>query len=265
MRKHNHWGKATLQSITIALVLALAICNVATADTMATTQVTEVFQYSDDGKTIVMVDELPAGTAYEWLDWMEPPSNNPFATFYTVTAPIQWSKIQYKNANDFSAVGWIVSNPVVITGINAESMSLQAENTASWNAPEQYGFVLCQTLSVRQEPDLSASIILTLQYSDICQIIEESASWYRVGYTVNSQSITGWVKKDYVLTDFRYFVTDQETPVYAYPDTSAKRIALLEEGESVTIITEWGDFFVISLRGASGFIARTSVLFPESL
>ena len=265
MLRHKHWGKATLQSITVALVLALVISNMATADTMATTQVTEVFQYSDDGKTIIMVEELPAGTAYEWLDWMEPPSDNPFATFYTVTAPIQWSKIQYKNADDFTTVGWIVRNPVVITGTNDASPSRQPVNVALWNASEQYGFVLCQTLSVRQEPDSSASIILTLQYSDICQIIEESDLWYRVVYTVNSQNVTGWVKKDYVLTDFRYFSADQETPVYAYPDTSAKRIALLEEGESYPIITEWGDYFVISLRGASGFIAKTSVLFPESL
>ena len=49
---------------------------------------------------------------------------------------------------------------------------------------------------------------------------------------------------------------DGETPVYAIPSSSSKRIGLIRSETSYPIIEEFNDFFAISLRGASGFVVK---------
>lgn len=110
--------------------------------------------------------------------------------------------------------------------------------------------VLCQSLSVCGERE--GQVIDTLRFGDPFVTDEERDGWTHCIYADGSRS--GWVRSDYVLVDPAYYVTETQTAVYAYGDADAPRVGLLDGGEKLPIIAEQNGYFVVSLRGASGWI-----------
>ena len=53
-----------------------------------------------------------------------------------------------------------------------------------------------------------------------------------------------------------WYVTVKNTAVYAWNDTSAPKVALLDKGTRLPILKEESDWFVVSLRGATGWIHK---------
>ena len=66
----------------------------------------------------------------------------------------------------------------------------------------------------------------------------------------------GYVTTDYIAIDPAWYRTEGRTRVYAWGDTSAPKVALLEKDTTVPILKEEGDWLVVSLRGASGWIHK---------
>lgn len=121
--------------------------------------------------------------------------------------------------------------------------------------------VLCESLSVCDTPD--GQLVHTLSYGESFLTYETADGWINCYYSDGAQ--TGWVRSDYVLVDPAYYVTDAPTAVYAYDDPSAPRVALLPAGEQLPIICDTETFFVVSLRGAVGFILKTGAhLSPDA-
>ena len=63
---------------------------------------------------------------------------------------------------------------------------------------------------------------------------------------------------DYLVLDPAYLKTEESTPVYAWQSTKAKKVGLLGRGETCPIIRMEGDWLLISLRGAAGWVVRPS-------
>lgn len=143
-------------------------------------------------------------------------------------------------------------NPDAITGIN---MSVFDEDSSEEYNGYDTGFVLCESLSLRENPEAASNILDTLTYGTHCAILEESGSWYQVVYrNEEGQRYNGWVRGEYVLMNPTYFTPNEETPVYAMPSSTSKRVGLIGSGESYPVIGELNGFLAISLRGASGFV-----------
>ena len=53
-----------------------------------------------------------------------------------------------------------------------------------------------------------------------------------------------------------WYVTEWSKPVYAWNDTDAPKVALLDRGTQFPILRDEGDWYVISLRGAVGWIYK---------
>lgn len=128
--------------------------------------------------------------------------------------------------------------------------------------------VLCESLSICDERDGRA--IRKLSYGDTFITTEGWDGWADCSYS--DGSIRGWVRSDYIMVDPAYYVTDESTQVYAYGDTMAPRVALLAKGEKLPILHDAGEWYVVSLRGAAGWIRKapadtvTQTWFrPESL
>ncbi len=51
-------------------------------------------------------------------------------------------------------------------------------------------------------------------------------------------------------------MTEKKTPVYAWNDTAAPKVALLDADTSLPILKEVGEWYVVSLRGAAGWIHK---------
>ena len=66
----------------------------------------------------------------------------------------------------------------------------------------------------------------------------------------------GWVKTDYIVIDPAWYRADSATPVYAWNDTSALKVGLLDSGTILPVLKEEGEWIVVGLRGASGWIHK---------
>lgn len=118
----------------------------------------------------------------------------------------------------------------------------------------QDAVVLCENLSVRVEPRFSASVDATFMTGDPFVTDKSQDGWLHVYYLDGSRE--GWVRGEYVLVCPSYVVLDKETPAFAYGNAAAPRVALLEKDTRLPIIHSDDDWFVVSLRGASAWIAR---------
>jgi len=118
--------------------------------------------------------------------------------------------------------------------------------------------VLCEKLTLREEPSTSSKIVGTVEYGHIIIVTDEKDGWARCVLGDAEDSPWGWVNADYIIVDPARYVTDGKTPVYAWNDTKAPKVALLDKGETLPILKDDGEWLVVSLRGASGWIHKTS-------
>lgn len=116
--------------------------------------------------------------------------------------------------------------------------------------------VLCEKLTLRQEPNASSKAIETLNYGDLPIVMEQRNGWAYCTVDDSEDSAIGWVNADYLAVDPAWLRTEQKTTVYAWNDTAAPKVALLNADTRLPILKEEGEWLVVSLRGASGWIHK---------
>lgn len=125
----------------------------------------------------------------------------------------------------------------------------------------QKAVVLCESLSILDNRgDQGGKKVDTLRFGNTVPVIESWDGYAKIYYADGSK--TGWVRNDYLLIDPAFYLCDESTQVYAYPDAMAPKVALLDKGTQLPILTEYqGDtingWVCISLRGAAGWIRKT--------
>lgn len=119
--------------------------------------------------------------------------------------------------------------------------------------------ILCDSLTLRQGPSSSAKVIQTLQYGDHIIVMEQSDGWAYVTLGDSEESPKGWVNSDYIIIDPAWCRTESKTPVYAWNDTAAPKVALLDANITMPILKDEGAWLIVSLRGATGWIRRSDV------
>lgn len=121
----------------------------------------------------------------------------------------------------------------------------------------QIGFVaeiLCEELTMREKPSASSKAVKTLQYGDFLIVIKQSGGWAYCTLDDSEDSLKGWMNADYIVIDPARYRTEKATPVYAWNDTEAPKVALLDKDTTLPILKEDGDWLIVSLRGAVGWI-----------
>ena len=114
-------------------------------------------------------------------------------------------------------------------------------------------YVLCDSLTLRAKPDINSKSLRSLKNGQKLLISMREGEWYHV-YV--SEHVEGWVKSEYVLVNPPLYVTEAETPAYAYGSRYAPRVALLSKNETLPIIHTTEDYYIISLRGASAWVEK---------
>lgn len=126
------------------------------------------------------------------------------------------------------------------------------------NAP---AVVLCQSLTVLDaRGDQGGQAVDALYYTgSTVSVLDAWDGWAQIAYADGSK--TGWVRSEYLMMDPAWYLCDESTQVYAYPYFMAPRVALLETGTTLPILTETeadgSEWVCVSLRGASGWIRKT--------
>ena len=144
---------------------------------------------------------------------------------------------------------------------------VHAEIIQPYGPGQQIGYpavVLCETLTLREKPSSSSKAIQTLSYGDRPIVVgadlparpkEENGFVYcTLGDSEDSPS--GWIKSDFIIINPAWYRTEKETVVYAWNDTAAFKVALLDKGTRLPILKEEDAWYVVSLRGAAGWIHK---------
>ena len=119
--------------------------------------------------------------------------------------------------------------------------------------------VLCESLTVRQERSASSKAVKTLQYGDRI-IVQKQVNGWADCFLSDSLDAgpAGWVNTDYIVIDPAWYRTDESTPVYAWNDTTAPKVALLNKNTTLPILKDEGEWLIVSLRGATGWIYKNA-------
>lgn len=118
------------------------------------------------------------------------------------------------------------------------------------------GAVLCQTLSFREMPDSASARLDVLEAGERFVILAEKEGFYLACRRDESgeKYETGWVNADYVAKNMGTLMTRAMVHARAYGDESAPLVGEIERGTRLNLIARVGEYYVVSLRGASGFI-----------
>ncbi len=119
--------------------------------------------------------------------------------------------------------------------------------------------VLCESLTIRQERSAYSKETGTLYYGDFLIVMEVKDGWALccVSDDVDAAPL-GWANADYIAIDPAWYRTDRKTQVYAWNDPEAPRVALLDRDQMLPVLKEDGDWLVVSLRGAVGWIRKNA-------
>ena len=152
--------------------------------------------------------------------------------------------------------GWLAILVLVVMAVTGIAAA-QAEIIPSYGMG-QSGFqavVLCDTLTIRKNPSADSDAVGTLEYGFRPIVTKEQDGWAEilVSDDVNA-GVVGWVNEEYIVVDPAWYITEGKTPVYAWNDTQALKVALLDKDMWLPILKRDGDWLIVSLRGAVGWI-----------
>ena len=68
--------------------------------------------------------------------------------------------------------------------------------------------------------------------------------------------IAGYVNAEYLMIDPAWYRTTGATPVYAWNDVTAPKVGLLDADTTLPILKDEGDWLIVGLRGATGWIRK---------
>ena len=144
---------------------------------------------------------------------------------------------------------------------------VHAEIIPPYGPGQQIGYpavVLCEKLTLREAPHASAKAMQTLNYGDLPIVVgadlpggaevENGFVYCTLGDSEDSPC--GWINADYIAINPAWYVTEKKTTVYAWNDAAAPKVALLDKGTRLPILKEQGDWYLVSLRGAVGWIHK---------
>ncbi len=114
--------------------------------------------------------------------------------------------------------------------------------------------VLCESLTLHVNPDTSSGTVRVLPYGSLINVSEQTNGWAYCVIGDSEDSPAGWVNASYIAVDPTWFVTDSATPVYAWDNMAAPKVGLLEKEVRLPVLKIEGDWILVSLRGAAGWI-----------
>ena len=141
---------------------------------------------------------------------------------------------------------------IAVAGIaQAEIISPRGEGQIGLQA-----VVLCESLTVRQSASSSAKAVKTVSYGSLIIVTKQSNGWAYCVLGDSEDSPAGWVNADYIAIDPAWYHTTAKTTVYAWNSTSAPKVGLLDKNTNLPILKVQGDWIIVSLRGATGWIHK---------
>lgn len=179
----------------------------------------------------------------------------------TLTQPI--AAVPYQTQVNYENAAW---EPVV-TARYADRVgymprtSIGIPREGEWQGCDA-GAVLCQSLSLRLLPDSASERIGEMVAGERFTILAERDGFYLACRLAESEDYyeTGWIKQEYVAKNKGTLTTTAVVHARAYGDESAPLVAEISAGTQLNCIEHIGEYYVVSLRGASAFIRTDAAI-----
>ncbi len=136
-----------------------------------------------------------------------------------------------------------------MAGVQAEVIAARGQGQIGYPAA-----VLCEELTVREKASSSAKAVKTVKYGSTLIVTMQSNGWAYCVLGDSENSPAGWVNADYIAIDPAWYRTEAKTAVYAWNGTAAMKVGLLDKNTTLPILRIEGDWILVSLRGAAGWI-----------
>ena len=130
--------------------------------------------------------------------------------------------------------------------------------------PVTAGIVISQSVTLRQSPSTTAKQLARPTNGAVFDILGTQGDWYHVRYYGSGNDpVEGYVRTYFVVEDPAFVTTTRQTYVYAVPSRQSKMVGELVPGTQLVVIGEYGDFWVVNLRSASGFIHKEEIEYGQ--
>ena len=117
--------------------------------------------------------------------------------------------------------------------------------------------ILCEKLTLREAPRSDAGIIDELTNSDFIIVTKQMDGWAEIMRSDSEDAgIAGYVNAEYLMIDPAWYRTTGATSVYAWNDVTAPKVGLLDADTTLPILKDEGDWLIVGLRGATGWIKK---------
>lgn len=171
-----------------------------------------------------------------------------------------------KGAMNMKKFGWltVLTAMILVSGCIGVAC---AEIIPPSEPGQQIGYqavVLCEKLTLREKPSSSSKAVQSLDYGDLPIVIgadlpagpKKENGFVYCALDDSIDSPCGWLNADYIFINPAWYVTEKQTAVYAWNGSDAPRVALLDRGTRLPILKEEGNGYLVSLRGAAGWIRK---------
>lgn len=124
-----------------------------------------------------------------------------------------------------------------------------------------FAVVCTKSITVRDQPSYNGRKVTTASNGDFLTVVDRSGDWTCILCQKDGKEYTGWVLTRYiVIQPMTITLLSSNIPAYCAPDRSSKQVGSLARQTELTVLGTWGDFYIVSLRNASAFIAMDADL-----
>lgn len=149
----------------------------------------------------------------------------------------------------FTVLALAVILLVSFTAAQAEIIPPQGEGQIGIGAVVEY-----DNLELRKGPGADYELIKTLPFGSLVIVMKDEDAWAECVLSDAEDAESGWVSLECIGMDPAWYRADNATPVFAWDDTASPMVARIPEGEMVPILKQDGDWIVVTLRSAAGWI-----------
>ncbi len=124
--------------------------------------------------------------------------------------------------------------------------------------------VLAQNVTLRDAASYNGKSLTSIPNGAVVDVVQENGAWLLVRYAGAKGSYEGWILREYVvLNAMTIILRSSNTAVYAAPSQASPKVGSLPCYTALPVIGMWGDFYIVSLRSASGFIHMSANVWTD--